>query len=214
MKNSILLLFVLSVITFSCSDEGVNDSIEQDLNLGKSNYMVELTNRLSESQEFKEIIADRQLQKKGEGNGLGLLSDGYSLTYFAITEEELIFIGGLGTIQQMPNGKAKFSIHTTDPSGAILSIATFMSTHTSTCVDGPQGTFNYNLISEYEELELFPGYILYLPTGVNASAESANGHCNVNNAVPIYDETYTWVGCTDPTDSKVISLNNGSLSVN
>ncbi|WP_191859384.1 CBM20 domain-containing protein [Hanstruepera ponticola] len=216
MKNSILII-AMALFTFSCNTEELSEPIEQNITLENTRNLSENIKILQSSSEFREFIASGDLERN-TGNGIMLLDDGFNLSYAANTGESLYIIGGTGSIEAMPNGRARFSIHTNNPSAAVIDLATFSTTYSSDCVEGPLGTFNYNFISEYEVVvfEPIPGLVftLYMPTGENASNESANGHCKVSNAQAMYDENFEFIGCTEATEYKTMRLSqNSGISV-
>lgn len=216
MKNSILII-ALALFTFSCNTEELSEPIEQNITLENTRNLSENIKILQSSSEFREFIASGDLERN-TGNGIMLLDDGFNLSYAANTGESLYIIGGTGSIEAMPNGRARFSIHTNNPSAAVIDLATFSTTYSSDCVEGPLGTFNYNFISEYEVVvfEPIPGLVFtfYMPTGENASNESANGHCKVSNAQAMYDENFEFIGCTEATEYKTMRLSqNSGISV-
>ena len=214
MKNS-LVIIVLALFTFSCSTEEVSEPIDQNVNLERNTSLSESIEILKSSSEFREFITSRQYQRNND-NGIMLLTDGYNLSFAANTGESLYIIGGMGSIEAMPNGRARFSIHTNNPSAAILDLATFSTTYSSDCLEGSLGTFNYNYISEYvvEVFEPIPGLVFttYIPTGVNASRESVNGHCEISDAQTMFDENFEFIGCTDATEYKTMRIRpNGNV---
>lgn len=217
MKNSILLLFVVSLLTFSCSNETVDNVEDQNLDLNKSGYMNDLAQKLFNSQELRNLVLSNQLQRNNGENGVMILQDQWGIFYGAMDNNMLYLIGGDGSIDLLPNGRARFRVHTNNPSAAVLDFSTFSTTYSSDCIEGPLGAFNYNYISEYlvEVFEPVPGLVFtfYTPTGENASAETANGHCNVSNAQAIFDENFEFTGCTDATDYKVMRLGPSGISL-
>ena len=212
MKNLVLIM-TIALFAFSCSSEEISGPIEQNVTLENSRNLSEKIEILQSNPEFREFINSRQHQRSN-GNGIMLLQDGFDLSYAASTGESLYFIGGLGSVEAMPNGRARFSIHTNTPSAAILSLATFETTHSSDCIEGPLGTFNYNFISEYvvEVFEPIPGLVFtfYIPTGENASNETANGHCSISDAQPMFDENFEFTGCTEATEYKIMRISPNS----
>ncbi|WP_223033744.1 hypothetical protein [Hanstruepera marina] len=216
MKNSILII-ALALFAFSCNTEEISEPIEQNVTLENSRSLSETIEILQSSPEFREFINSRQYQRNN-GNGIMLLQDGYNLSYAANTGESLYIIGGLGSIEAMPNGRARFSIHTNSPSAAIISFPSFETAYSSDCVEGQLGTFNYNFISEYvvEVFEPIPGLVFtfYIPTGENASNETANGHCRISDAQPMFDENFEFTGCTEATEYKTMRISpNSGISV-
>ena len=219
MKKTILLLFAVSFFTFNCSNEDAMEVNDQNINLDKSISMADLARKLNESREFKNFISSnnhlRSNQGNGQFNGLIQLSE-YNLSYFAFDDTGFYLIGGEGSVEEMPNGKAKFSIHTNSPSAAVLDTS-FTTVYSSDCIEGPLGTFNYNYISDYivEVFEPVPGLVFtfYTPTGENASAESRSGHCNMSDAQAMFDENFEFTGCTDATDYKVMRLGPSGISL-
>lgn len=216
MKNSILLLFVVSIFMFNCSEEAVDNFDNQNLELNNSSRMADLTQKLSESQEFRNLFSTNPMLRNNENNGVMILQDPWGIFYVANAGDALYFMGGTnGSIDLLPNGRARFRVHDNNPSASVIDLATFSSTYSSDCIDGPLGAFNYNYISEYEELEIFPGFTVFMPTGENASAETANGHCNISNAQAIYNDDFTEIiGCTDATDYKIMTLGPTGISLN
>lgn len=220
MKKSILLLFVVSIFTLSCSNEAVDNFDNQSLELNKSGQMADLVQKLSTSQEFRNMVSSQNMHRNsnGEGNGVMILQSQWGIFYGALMDNSLYLIGGSGgSIDHMPNGRARFRVHTNNPSAAVLDFSTFSTTYSSDCIEGPLGSFNYNYISEYivEVFEPIPGVVFtfYTPTGENASAESRSGHCNVSDAQPILDENFEIIGCTDATDFKVMRLGPSGISL-
>lgn len=217
MKHSILSMAIIALLAFSCNKDEVVDMTEQNAGLVKDRSLTQTISKLATNEEFRTFMTSRNLQRNNGDHGVMLLSDGYNLAYGGFIDGLLYLMGGEGSIQAMPNGRARFSIHTNNPSASVLDFADFSSPYSSECVDGPLGTFNYNLISEYEVVvfEFEPGvtFTFYFPTYVNASAETANGHCRVSDAQPMYDETtFEFIGCGEATEFKTIRLNanNGS----
>lgn len=212
MKKSILLLFVVAIFTFSCSDETVNVD-NQNLELNDSGRMADLTKKLSENQEIRDLFSSNQMHRNNGENGVMILQDQWGIFYGASENGLLYLIGGDGSIDLLPNGKARFKVHTNSPSAAVIDLSTFMTIYSSDCVEDPLGAFNYNYISEFEEIEIFPGFSFFSPTGENASAETANGHCNVSDAQAMFDENFEFTGCTDATEYKVLVLGPSGISL-
>jgi len=216
MKNLVLIM-TIALFAFSCTSEEISEPIEQNVTLENSRSLSETLEILQSSPEFREFITSRQFQRNS-GNGVMILNDGYNLSYAASTDESLYLIGGEGSIEAMPNGRARFSIHTNNPSASILSLATFETVYSSDCLEGSLGTFNYNYISEYivEEFEPVPGLVFtfYTPTGENASNQTVNGHCTISDAQPMFDENFEFTGCTEASDYKVMRIRpNREISV-
>ena len=230
MKKQVLIIGVLALFMFSCSNEEATNFEESNLKLEKKSSASSL-NKLLKSEKFKDYLLTKSKQNidlsKGNGsesNGLMILSDGYNVGFGGFSPDwtSIMLIGGTGTIEKMPNGKAKFSVHTNSPDAFFLDFYTWSGVQ-SDCVDSPRGSFNYNFISEYTvEVWDWDGTIFtfYTPTGENSSASSGNGHCKVSDALPIYDwDTFEQIGCSDATIYKTIKIkgNEGkgfSISLN
>lgn len=212
MKN-LVLIFTLALFALSCSTEEVSEPIDQNVNLNRNSSLAESINIIQNNSDIMEFINSNQFQRN-DGNGVMILDDGYNLFYFANTGDNLYLMGGAGSIEALPNGRARFSIHTNSPSAVVISLPFFETAYSSDCVEGPLGTFNYNYISEYEEVvfEPIPGLIFtfYVPTGEHASNETRNGHCNMSNAQAMYDENFEFTGCTEATDYKVMRISPNS----
>lgn len=220
MKNSILSMAIIALMAFGCSNESITESRDQNLTIkNKSGFTENIIKGLEADEAFRNFfISNSNInQRKNGENGVMLLTDGYNLGYGASDGNNLFIISGTGSIEALPNGRAKFSVHTNNASAAVIDLATFSTLFSSDCIDGPTGTFNYNLISEYEVVifEPIPGLIFtfYSPTYVNASAEVANGHCNMSDAQPIFDNNFEMVGCSDATEYKTIRLNRSGITV-
>lgn len=217
MKNSILLLFVVSLLAFSCSNEAVDNVEDQNLELSNSSRMADLSQKLFEIPEIRDLFSTNAMQRNNGENGVMILQDQWGIFYGAMNNNMLYLIGGDGSIDLLPNGRARFRVHTNNPSAAVLDFSTFSTTYSSDCIEGPLGAFNYNYISEYivEVFEPIPGLVFtfYTPTGENASNETRNGHCNVSNAQAMFDENFEFIGCTDATDYKVMRLGPSGISL-
>ena len=213
MKKLLSIIGIVALISFSCSNEDATQFPEANLKLEKPSEMM----KFLKSDSFKEYLQTKGKQNmslskaNGNENGLMILSDAYNVGFGAIGPgfSSMIFIGGTGTIEKMPNGRAKFSAHTNSPDAFFIDFNSGESV-SSDCMDSPRGSFNYNFISEYiVDIWDWDGTIFtfYTPTGENSSASSGNGHCNVSDAQPIYDwDTFEQLGCSDATVSKTISL--------
>jgi hypothetical protein len=121
-----------------------------------------------------------------------------------------MLIGGTGTIEKMPNGRAKFSVHTNSPDAFFLDFYTWSGVQ-SDCVDSPRGSFNFSVICDYtiEVYDFGDGqiYTFYYMTDQNSTATSGNGHCKVSDALPIYDEeTWEVLGCSEATIYNTIKI--------
>lgn len=216
MKN-LVLIFTLALFTISCSTEEVSEPIEQNVNLEKNTNLTESLNIIQSDSQIMEFINSSQTHRNN-GNGVMLLDDGFNLSYLANTGDYFYIIGGAGSIEAMPDGRARFSIHTNSPSAAVISLPFFETTYSSDCIEGPLGAFNYNYISEYEEVvfEPIPGMVFtfYVPTGENASNETVNGHCNMSDAQAMFDENFEFTGCTEATEYKTMRIRpNSGISV-
>lgn len=217
MKNSILIM-ALALLTFSCNTEEIAEPIEQNLTLENSRNSIESIELLLSNQEFREFINSRQNQRNS-GNGVMLLDDGFGLFFVADDGVNQYFLGGVGEIEALPNNRARFSIHTNSPFAFVSDLATFNLLYSSSCLEGNLGRINYNYISEYETIvfEPIPGVIFtfYQPTGVNASRQVVNGHCDMSDAQEIYDENFELVGCTEATEYRTLRIrpngNEGSI---
>lgn len=213
MKKLLSIIGIVALISFGCSNEEATEFPESNLKLQKQSEMM----KFLKSDSFKEYLQTKSKQNlslykaNGNENGLMILSDGYNLSFAAFAPDwtSFIYIGGTGTIEKMPNGKAKFSVHTNSPDAGSIDFGTWSGV-SSDCVDSPRGSFNYNFISEYTvEVWDWDGTIFtfYTPTGENSSATSANGHCKVSDAEAIYDwDTFEKLGCTDATIYKTIRI--------
>jgi len=226
MKKQVLIIGVLALFMFSCSNEEATNFEESNLKFEKKSEMT----KFLKSEEFKNYLSTKNKQSNdlskiagnNSDNGKMILQSPWGIAFGAINFQtwEMVFIGGDGKIEKLPNGRAKFSVHTNNP-WAFHSSDISLS---SDCVDGPLGTFNYSLISEYtvEVIDFGGGFVFtfYTPTGENSSAESGNGHCKVSDAQPIYDyETWEMLGCSEATIYKTIKIkgNEGkgfSISLN
>lgn len=208
MKNSIVIMALIGLIIFSCDKDEVADMTDQSTSIEKDTHLTDALSKLVLNEDFRNILT-RRYRSNGD-HGVMLLDDGFNLSYAAFDGENIYFIGGEGTIQAMPNGRAKFSVHTNEPSAAVLNLSTFTTTYSSDCINGPLGTFNYNYISEYETMvfEPIPGLIFtfYMPTGVRASAEVANGHCTISDAQPSFSDFGEFLGCSDASEYKTMRL--------
>lgn len=212
MKHSILSMAIIALLALSCNKEEV--VTEQNADFLKDRSFTEAITKLAANEDFRNFMSSRNHQRNSGDHGVMLLSDGFNLGYTAFIDGKLHVIGGQGSIHAMPNGRARFSIHTNNPFAFVLDFSTFSVPYSSDCVDGPLGTFNYNLISEYETFvfEPLPGLIFtfYEPTFVNASAETANGHCRVSDAQALYDETtFEFIDCSEATEFKTMRLKQG-----
>jgi hypothetical protein len=214
MKKLLSIIGIVALISFGCSNEDATNFEEANLKLEKKSSASSL-NKLLKSEKFKDYLLTKSKQNndqsKANGNGLMILSDGYNVGFGGFSPDwtSIMLIGGTGTIEKMPNGRAKFSVHTNSPDAFFLDFYTWSGVQ-SDCVDSPRGSFNYNFISEYTvEVWDWDGTIFtfYTPTGENSSASSGNGHCKVSDALPIYDwDTFEQIGCSDATDTKTIRL--------
>jgi hypothetical protein len=216
MKKHVLIIGVLALLSFSCSTEDVAKSQESNLSLKEPSSM----NKILSSAEFKDYLNTTYLQKntqnktssKGNNNGLMILSDGFNVSFAAIIDwSSFIAISGEGTIEKLPNGKAKFSVHTNSPDAFYLDFSTW-SQLSSGCVDSPLGSLNYNYISEYDT-DSYEHWLtgelitIYFPTGENSSTESGNGHCRVSDATMVYNDDFTEIiDCGEATFYKTIKL--------
>ncbi|MFH6768704.1 hypothetical protein V8G56_08155 [Gaetbulibacter aquiaggeris] len=220
MKKQVLIILGLALLSFSCSTEEVIKSQESITSLEAQVSLSSSMSKLLKNDKFKDYLNNKNSQLnlknattvKAGNQGLMILSDGYNVGFGAIASDfsSFMVIGGTGTIEKLPNGKAKFSVHTNSPDAFTLDFSTW-SGLSSDCVDAPRGSFNYSFISEYivEVWEPEPGLIFtfYTPTGESSSATSANGHCRVSDAEAIIDwDTFEQIGCSEATIYKTISI--------
>ena len=216
MKNSIFTMAFIALFAVSCDKEEAAEVQVQNATAEKKSSFAETVSRLAADEEFRDFISSENYQRNNGSNGL-MVIDSWNLGYTSFNNGILTIISGEGTIQALPNGRARFSIHTNNPSGAVIDFSNFSTLYSSDCVTGPLGTFNYNYISEYEVFTFGEApfiFTFYFPTGVNASAQTANGHCNVNNSTPTYNDDWEIIGCGVATENKTIQLQqNGGLSL-
>lgn len=226
MKKQVLIIGILALFMFSCSNEEATNFEESNLKFERKSEMT----KFLKSEEFKNYLSTKNKQSNdlskiagnNSDNGKMILQSPWGIAFGAVSFSptfQMTFIGGDGAIEELPNGRAKFSVHTNNP-WAFHSSDTSLS---SDCVDGSLGTFNYSLISEYtvEVIDFGGGFVFtfYNPTG-DGTATSGNGHCKVSDAQPIYDyETWEILGCTEATIYKTISIKGNaqrgfSLSLN
>ncbi|HMC01621.1 MAG TPA: hypothetical protein VKN14_11355 [Flavobacteriaceae bacterium] len=220
MKKQVFIIAVLALFSFSCSTEDTTEIIDSKSTLEKQASLTSSMDKLLSSDEFRDYLnvkfpqtnAQYRTSGNGDNHGLMILNDGYNLAFtsFDSATSTLTFIGGSGSVVKMPNGKAKFSVHTNNPEAAVTDFTTFESI-SSDCIDGQRGVFNYNFISEYivEVFEPIPGLVFttYLATGENSSAQSGGGHCKISDAQPIYNDDFSEIiGCSDATLFKTVSL--------
>lgn len=204
MKKNIFTIALLAVFTLGCSKETID---EPQLTGEVKTSLLETVAKLQNNKEFLNFMSERATMKQNDGgNGLIILTDEFNMGVAQFNPETISFavLGGQGTIQQMRNGKAKFSIHSKDPVAAVFSFLSFQDVYTSNCIEGKNGVMNYNLISEYEEFSPFPGLVFYFPTFEGNSAEIANGHAQMG--VPIYDDFGEIVDCADESQNKTMRL--------
>ena len=216
MKKQVLFIAVIATLAFNCSTEEAPKLNDQNISLEKQSSLVLNISKLIESKEFKSYVQNDGVQQKsaqgnGHNTGLMILHDGYDLAVSLLdfSTFDITFIGGIGKIEELPNGKAKFSIHTTNPSAGVFNLFSDEGRWGSDCVEGKKGIFNFSFISEYivDRFEPVPGlvFISYIPTGENSSAEVSNGHCKISDAVPTYNESQTeLLECGETTMYKTV----------
>lgn len=219
MKKHILIISILTLMSYSCSNEDAPIDAA-NLSLEKQDLLTTSMSKLVKSKEFKVYLnekfpqtnAQNKTSGNGDNHGIIILVDDIGIIFAAFNPatSSLTFIGGQGKIEKMPNGKAKFSVHTNNPEASVIDFTTFESI-SSECIDGKRGVFNYNFTSEYfvDVFEPIPGLVFtsYIPTGENSSAESAGGHCKISDAQPIYNDDFTEViGCSEATQFKTVIL--------
>jgi len=151
MKKLLLIIGVVVLISFSCSNEDSPKFEEANLKFEKQTEMA----KFLKSEEFKDYLSTKKKQSndlskiaaKNSDNGKMILQSPWGISFAAFNFQtgEFILIGGDGKIERLPNGRAKFSVHTNNPS-AFHSSEIFLS---SDCIDGPRGTFNFNVIFDY-----------------------------------------------------------------
>lgn len=213
MKKQVLIIGVLALFMFSCSNEEATNFEEANLKFEKQSEMT----KFLKSEEFKDYLSTKKKESNdlskiaanSSDNGKMILQSPWDLSFasFNFQTGEFILIGGNGKIEKLPNGRAKFSVHTNNPS-AFHSSEIFLS---NDCIDGPSGTFNFNVICDYT-VEVYDFgewgiFTFYSMTDENSSATSGNGHCKVSDAEAIYDwDTFEKLGCTDATIYKTIKV--------
>lgn len=219
MKKQVFIVAVLALFSFSCSTEDSTDIIDNNVSLEKETSLSKSVNILYESKEFKSYLNEKFVQKNAQRNvqskssnnehGIMILESNYNLGFggFDPATGTFVVIGGLGKIEKMPNGKAKFSVHTNNPEAGYFGPDFNFS---SDCIDGKRGVLNFNFVSEYivNVFEPIPGLVFtsYIPTGENSSAESGNGHCKISDAQPLFDENFEFIGCSDMTEIKTMKV--------
>lgn len=216
MKKQVLFIAVLAILAFNCSTEEAPKIDDQNLILEKESSLTSNMSILLKSEEFRNYFQSKNaLQKSAQGKtnntGLMLIKDGYDLAVSLLdfSTFNVTYIGGQGKIEELPNGKAKFSIHTNNPSAGVFNLFSPDGEMGSDCIEGRNGVFNFSYISEYivDIFEPVPGlvFISYIPTGENASAEVSNGHCKISDALPVYNEDYTEIiDCGEATMYKTV----------
>ena len=182
MKNSIFILSIMAIFALSCSKESVDTFEDQNLEFRTENHMVSLMNNLTSSPEFMNRVNNVQARNNDNGNGLMVIQESWGLAWGILDGSNLYILGsgdGDGSIVELPNGEARFSAHSTNPSAAVLDFNTFATTYSSDCIENPIGTVNTNVTGTYETLVLPFGTIYFLDQA--SSANVFTGHCEVSD---------------------------------
>jgi hypothetical protein len=217
MKKLLSIIGVVALISFSCSNE---DAPIDLTNLSQENQAKMIM--FLKSNQFKDYISTKNKQsndqskiagKQGNNGIMVLVSPyGFGISSFNPQTGNFKYIGGdAGSIEKLPNDRAKFSVHTNNPSAFDSS-----ENLSSSCVDGPLGTFNFSVICDYT-VEVYDFgewgvFTFYNMTDENSSATSINGHCKISDAQEMIDwDTYESLGCTEATVYKTMRVKGNDL---
>lgn len=205
MKNSILIMFILTLFIVGCSNEDVTE--QQDQNIAEIQIST-LINDISSSSDFRDLLNNRaQLRNENSGNGVIVIDNGFSII-FGIQDGMTVYLLGASAaddyIAFLPNGQARFFAHSSDPFGFVLDLTTFSATYSTDCVDNQNGRVNASVTGTYT-LTQFPFGDVY-SIEETSTTDVLVGHARVNDAMTMYDEDFNPIGCSDVTDSKTLRV--------
>jgi len=206
MKKLVLIMSVMALFLFNCSSE---DSATIDIqNVSDTqDVFTEQVNEIISNVEFQDMMTTQMHQRDGnEGNGVFVIQNPFSFIMGQMVDGKILFIGSFEDqyIAFMPNGTARFFAHSNNPLGAVVNLATFSTDYSNDCYDDPTGHFNSNVIGTYTEV-VFPFGTVYFMDELQ-SASVMNGHTEVSDAQPIYNDIFEQIGCTDATEYKTLRV--------
>lgn len=219
MKKLLLIIGVVALISFSCSNEDATQFPESNLKLEKDGSSSIVLKQLLSNVEFQnklnKILKVNELSKgQDNGNGVLFVETRFGSNYAFATPEGIYWLSSSNAedqIKLMPNGTAKFSTKSNNPSASFTDW-NWNTVYSNDCIENKTGTFTVNLRASYFSFTIdIYDPITWEPTGETAtlyyadlgntpynSAFVINGsNIKINNATMSYDfETWeSW--CND-----------------
>ena len=208
MKKTIFILSIFTLFMMGCSDETVENIDNQNLELNRESAASDLMKEVINSPEFNEMFnSSSSLARNNGDNGIMVIENGFTIIFGIQEGTNVYFLGANASddyIAFMPNGTARFYVHSSRPTAFVLDLSTFSTSYSNTCLEGRTGQFNASVRGTYEVSE-FPFGTVYFIDELS-SADVMVGHSRVSDAQAIYDEDFNFTGCTDATDYKTLRL--------
>lgn len=217
MRKHLFMVSLLTLFILSCSQNDETTTTEPvNSVLAKTSFKKQVEN-LTTNVAFKNLILNRfnpSNLKSGklsnnQSNGAFVVQYNLNLSFGFFKDGNLIFVGSTepGTLRILPNGLAHFQYKTTAPYCDIVD-ANWNTLYSNYCYEVGTGEFFLNFISAYEKFEFeWGGEIttIYFPTDLQSSTV-LKMNTTVNNAFQVYDEDWNWIGCTDATEEKNVTI--------
>jgi len=223
MKKQVLIIGVLALFMFSCSNEEATNFEESNLKLEKEGSLaitmkqllsnVEFQNKLNKTFKVNEF-------SKGQDNGGGAIfvESRFGSNYGFPTSEGIYWLSSSNVedqIKLMPDGTAKFSTKSKNPS-ASLTDWNWNTIYSNDCIENKTGTFIANLRASYFSftIDIFDP-VTWEPTGetvtlyfadlgntpYNSAFVIEGSNIKINNATSSFDyETWETLCNDDATE--------------
>ncbi|HEY5689184.1 MAG TPA: hypothetical protein VIS27_12845 [Yeosuana sp.] len=229
MKKQVVIILGLALLSFSCSTEEVAKSQERNLKLEKDTSLsivmkqlllnVEFQNKLNKTLKVNEF-------SKGQDNGNGVIfvETRNGSNYAFATPEGIFWLSSSNTedqIKLMPDGTAKFSTKSKNPSASFTDW-NWNTIYSNDCIENKTGTFTVNLRAAYFSFTIdIYDPVTWEPTGETATIYFADlgnppydsafviqgSNIKINNS--LYTDPDTWESsCNDATEEYDFFIKN------
>lgn len=214
MRKHVLMLSLMTIFILSCSQNDEKTTLEPVNGVFTKSSFNKQIEELTTNAEFKNIISKRfnstnlksGKQSNNQGNGAFLVQNSLGWLWVVFADGKMIYIWASERepLTILPNGSAHFQYKSKGPTCKIFDEENFNTLYSNESYDVKTGDFVSNFISTYWKLELGP-FTLYFPEQLQSSSV-LKMNTTVNNSFPIEDENFNWIGWTDATVEKNVSI--------
>jgi len=218
MKKLLSIIGIVALISFSCSNEEATNFEESNLKLqkdGSSIVMKQLLSNVEFQNKLNKVLKVNELAKGQDDKGGAIFVESrFGSSYGFATPEGIYWLSSSNTedqIKLMPDGTAKFSTKSNNPS-ASLTDWNWNTIYSNDCIENKTGTFIANLRASYFSFTIdIYDPVTWEPTGevvtiyfadlgntpYNSAYVIQGSNIKINNATMSYDyETWeSW--CND-----------------